>query len=201
METCITLILSNFDIDPDNLTPPEQGRILIASPHLEDPYFSRAVILLCAHNEEGSFGFVLNRYIDLDLPDLLATLPETDGRISLGGPVENNSLFYLHSLGESIPGSSHIAGNVYLGGDFEVLKNGLDIGTIAQEKIRFFVGYSGWSEKQLEDEIVERSWYVRDLTDLPIMDTSRDDLWNAALLGMGGPYANLAHFPSDPKLN
>lgn len=193
--------LKKFNLDPDNILPPLKGRLLIASPFLEDPYFSRTLIILCDHNDEGSFGFVLNRYIELDLPDLLENLPETAGRISLGGPVENNSLYYIHTLGDLIPESVHIGGNLYLGGDFRTISDGIGNRTIDSSKVRFFVGYSGWSEEQLEDEIKERSWYVRDLNDLPVMDTVRDDLWNEALKGMGKPFANLAHFPTDPKLN
>jgi putative transcriptional regulator len=193
--------LKKFNLDPDNILAPLKGRLLIASPFLEDPYFSRTLVILCDHNEEGSFGFVLNRYIELDLPDLLENLPETAGRISLGGPVENNSLYYIHTLGDLIPESVHIGGNLYLGGDFKIISEGIENETIDSSKVRFFVGYSGWSETQLEDEIEERSWYVRDLQDLPVMDTVRDDLWNEALKGMGKPFANLAHFPADPKLN
>lgn len=193
--------MKKFNLDPDNILPPLKGRLLIASPFLEDPYFSRTLIILCDHNDEGSFGFVLNRYIELDLPDLLEHLPETVGRISLGGPVENNSLYYIHTLGDAIPGSVSIGGNIWLGGDFEIITEGIKNETIDSRNVRFFVGYSGWSEAQLEDEIKERSWYVRELNDLPVMDTVRDDLWNEALKGMGKPFANLAHFPADPKLN
>lgn len=193
--------MTDFNLDPDNEMAPGRGRLLIATPFLEDPYFSRTVVLLCDHNDEGSFGFVLNRYIDLDLPDLLSHLPKTTGRISLGGPVENNSLYYLHRLGDAIAGSQHIVDDLYLGGDFEALTDALELGAIEPGRIRFFIGYSGWSEKQLDDEIEQRSWYVRELQGLPVMDTERDDLWNLALLGMGAPFANLAHFPADPKLN
>lgn len=180
---------------------PAKGRLLIASPFLEDPYFSRTVVLICDHNDEGSFGFVLNRYIELDLPDLIGHLPKAAGRISLGGPVENNSLYYIHTLGNRIEGSQLVEGNIYLGGDFDALTSGMESGDIPAGSIRFFVGYSGWSEGQLESEIDERSWFVRNLEDLPLMATERDDLWNEALRGMGAPFANLAHFPTDPKLN
>ncbi len=193
--------MKNFNLDPDNILPPLRGRLLIASPFLEDPYFSRSLILLCDHNEEGSFGFVLNRYIELDLPDLSEKLPETEGRISLGGPVENNSLYYIHTLGERIPESIHVSGNLFLGGDFDAISAGLADKTIASDQVRFFVGYSGWSEEQLEEEIGKRSWYVRNLSDLPVMDTAREDLWNEALRGMGKPFSDLANFPADPKLN
>ncbi len=195
------MILKSFNIDPDNLLAPGRGRLLIASPYLEDPYFNRSVILLCEHNEDGAFGFVLNRYIDLDLPDLLEKLPHSNSRVSLGGPVENNSLYYVHSLGDAIPGSQHIAGELYLGGDFDIIVEGLKSGSIEQSRVRFFVGYSGWGEQQLESEMEQRSWYVRELAELPLMDTERDDLWSIALQGMGEPFSTLANFPADPKLN
>ncbi len=193
--------MSTFNLDPDNPLSPERGRLLIASPHLDDPYFQRTVILICDHNPEGSFGFVLNRYIEIDLPDLVNSLPTGSGRLSLGGPVENNSLYYLHLLPDLINDSQHVTGSLYLGGDFETITEGLKVGSITDAQVRFFVGYSGWSEGQLEEEISKRSWYVCEAEGLPLMDSHIDNLWQIALRSMGGQFANLAHFPADPKLN
>lgn len=166
-----------------------------------DPYFGRSVILLCEHNEEGSLGFILNKYIDMDLTEVMDDVPEISNRVSIGGPVENNQLYFLHTLGDLLPGSTEISEGLYLGGDFEILRSMLATQSIDESQVRFFVGYSGWGEGQLIEEMKEESWYVSDINDLPLMDTLRDDLWSLAFKKMGGSFSVLANFPSDPSLN
>jgi putative transcriptional regulator len=159
------------------------------------------VILLCEHDHEGSYGFILNKYVDLTLPDILEDMPALDNRISLGGPVQSSNLYYIHTLGSLIEGSTEIADGIFVGGDFEQVQSLVRTGVLKEHQIRFFVGYSGWSENQLDSELNEHSWYVCDAQNIPIMDTERDDIWGLALKEMGGDFANLAHFPSDPNLN
>lgn len=175
--------------------------MLISEPFLEDPYFKRTVILLCDHDEEGSFGFILNRYVDLTLPEVLDGMPNMGNRISIGGPVLNTNLYYIHTLGDIIEGSQEISPGLYMGGDFEQVQSLILTGVIRDDQIRFFVGYSGWSENQLDGELAEKAWYVCDASNLPLMDTHCEDIWSLALREMGGDFANLAHFPSDPTLN
>lgn len=199
---CITLNnLNRINLTPKNILNPEKGRLLISEPFLEDPYFKRAVILLCEHDHEGSYGFILNKYVDLTLPEILDGMPMIDNRISVGGPVESSNLYYIHTMGALIDGSLEIADGIYVGGDFEQVESLIRTGVLGEKQIRFFVGYSGWSADQLDAELTEHAWYVCDAQNIPIMDTARDDIWGLALREMGGDFANLAHFPSDPNLN
>lgn len=193
--------LNVMDFKPKNTAQPAKGKLLISDPFMGDPYFNRSVILLCEHNEEGSFGFILNKYVELDLDDILQGLPPMESRISLGGPVENNNLYYIHTLGETLPGSVEVVDGIFVGGDFEIVKSLMNDGKVADSEIRFFVGYSGWGEEQLADELETESWYVADVLNLPIMDTARDDLWSLAFKQMGGSFAPLANFPADPGMN
>jgi len=186
---------------PKNTLSPAKGKILISDPLMGDSYFSRSVILLCEHNEEGSFGFILNKYVKMDLNDIIEDMPSIVGRISLGGPVENNNLYYIHTLGDQIPGSIEIADGYYVGGEFEIIRTMFSNGLLDESSIRFFVGYSGWGESQLSEEMDGESWYVSDIKNLPIMDTEQEDLWNLAFKNMGGSYAVLANFPVDPGMN
>ena len=189
------------DLIPDNKLAPRKGRILIAEPFMDDPYFKRTVVLLCEHNQEGSFGFVLNRYIESELSDLLDSFPPIGGfRVSVGGPVQNNSLFYLHTMAD-IPNSENIFGQVYMGGDLDIIKSRLEEGLCDHNDIRFFVGYAGWSDNQLFTEIKAGSWYVSKPNSHFVMDTSNDGLWNYALERMGGKFTIVSHFPEDPTLN
>ena len=82
---------------PSNNAKPESGDILLSEPFLDDPYFGRKVVLLCEHNDEGSFGFVLNNFIDIDVDEVMEELPKLNARISVGGPVKNGNLYYLHT--------------------------------------------------------------------------------------------------------
>ncbi|MCH2213563.1 MAG: YqgE/AlgH family protein [Flavobacteriales bacterium] len=190
-----------MDFKPENTELPAKGKLLISDPFMGDDYFSRCVILLCEHNDEGSFGFILNKFVEMDLTEVLEGVPEISNRVSIGGPVENNQLYFLHTLGDRLPGSAEIADGIFVGGDYEILRSLLASKTIDENSVRFFVGYSGWGEGQLMEEISFESWYVSEVGDLNLMDTSRDDLWSQAFREMGGQFTALANFPSDPSLN
>lgn len=189
-----------FPIQPEKNTP-AKGKILLAEPFLNDPYFKRTVVLLCEHNEEGSFGFVLNNYIDVDLDSVMEELPNIDSRISIGGPVKNSNLYYIHTLGDKVPDSVPVVNGIYMGGNFEHLKELLKEGEIQRDQIRFFVGYSGWSPQQLEDELKMKSWFVTDLEPELLMDTKKEDLWKNSLSALGKRFEIIANMPEDPSMN
>jgi putative transcriptional regulator len=186
---------------PDTNVEPVKGSLLLAEPFMDDPYFQRKVILLCEHNEEGSFGFVLNNYIDLTIDRLMAEFPHFASRVSVGGPVKNTNLYYIHTLGEQLAGSIQVTDTIYMGGDFEQLKALAKSGQIPDDEIRFFVGYAGWSEGQLRAEIKNHSWFVVEADEPLLMDTSGDELWATMIGRLGKEYAHLANTPNDPSLN
>lgn len=190
-----------FDISRLNKLEPAKGRLLISEPFLEDPNFKRSVVLLCEHNEEGSFGFVLNRALDLKLNDFMEEMPDTDAVVGFGGPVQNDALFYIHTLGEHISNSLPIMDGLYMGGDVEELKDLLRSGKADSSSVRFFVGYSGWDGEQLEGEMEANSWIVAK-SDVPaIMKADSEEAWGDILRSMGKQYSMLANFPEDPTLN
>lgn len=189
-----------INLNPPNKLKPKKGRLLISYPLMNDPYFKRSVVLLCEHNEEGSFGFVLNKYIDVKLSELVQDLPDTSNRIALGGPVQTSNLYFLHTIPE-IEGSIKITGNIYLGGHFESLRLRMQSGHPGDDQIRFFVGYSGWSENQLEGELSDNAWFVSEAPSGILMNTSTDKLWHRTLKNMGKEYSFLANLPEDPSLN
>jgi putative transcriptional regulator len=190
-----------FDFTPKNNIPLGPGKILIAEPFLSDPYFKRSVILLCEHSDEGSFGFVLNNYIEMDLDQLMDNLPNMETRISIGGPVKSSNLFYIHSLGSAIENSVPIAEGIYMGGDFDALQQMLKMGKLEPHQIRFFVGYAGWSANQLHEELEQKSWIVGEADPEMLMNTQDNELWKTILHDMGKDYARLTDLPSDPNLN
>ncbi|MFY7706485.1 MAG: YqgE/AlgH family protein [Flavobacteriales bacterium] len=190
-----------IDFSPNTNVEPKKGQVLLSEPFLNDPYFKRTVILLCEHNREGSFGFVLNNFIEVELDQIIEDMPKFDGKISIGGPVRNSNLYYIHTLGEEIEESVEILPGVFMGGDFEKLRKLLYAGKIAPEQVRFFVGYSGWSPEQLQTEIKSQSWFVTDIDKDLVMDTEVDDLWRHIMKKFGRKGEMIANMPEDPSLN
>jgi len=166
-----------------------------------DPNFERTVVLVCRHDEEGSFGLVLNRKSNLKLSDVLDVFQqEGDMELSIGGPMEYNTLHYIHQLDklqEAIP----LSQSVFWGGDYEQLKEFLSSGLISPDEIRFFLGYSGWSPGQLQEEIDNKIWIVNNTATDLLFDLNQDSLWREILKQMGGKYKVLANYPIDPSLN
>lgn len=180
---------------------PSRGTLLIANPFLKDPNFSRTVIFLCEHTEEGSFGFVLNKKFPKNLEELLPEMNIKPFPVYQGGPVQKDSLHFLHQYSQLVSGGEEVLKEVYWGGNFESLLIHLKNNDINSNRIRFFIGYSGWSEGQLNDELKEESWLTVKATRKLIFDTNPEDIWKEALKQLGGNYEMMINFPIDPQLN
>jgi putative transcriptional regulator len=113
----------DIDLSFKNKKKPTEGSILISDPFLDEDFFRRSIVLLCSHSdEEGSIGLVLNNYLEIDLHEVEHTFPDIQARISIGGPVDTEHLFFIHSFGDAVNGATKISGNLFFGGDFEELK-------------------------------------------------------------------------------
>jgi len=183
------------------MTNLKSNQLLIAEPFMEDPNFKRAVVLLCQHDTDGSFGFILNRKLDLRLGDAVPELEALDMKLFAGGPVQPDTLHYIHNYGDSLKDAHKIDDNVYWGGDFEQLKAMANTGMIETERIRFFLGYSGWDNGQLETETTSDSWILSKPKYDHIFKVQPAQLWHQVLFNMGGEYRVMSHFPDDPILN
>ncbi len=185
-----------------NIERPQKGDLLLSEPLLPDHNFDRTVILLCEHNEEGSFGFVLNKLSILKVDEVLQEINSFDTSLYVGGPVEQNTLHFIHDI-ENLRGSGQeIMDQLYWGGSFDTLVGMLQERKIDKNKIRFFVGYSGWTEEQLQQEIDQNTWIVaRGVHPSYIFNTPPEKLWKEILEKMGGRFKVYANYPSDPKLN
>ena len=195
------MTVNNLDFDPPNPRPPAAGTLLVSGPFLSDPYFRRSVVLLCMHDEEGSFGLMLNRPLEMAVSDLMEEMPVVPSSLGLGGPVQSGNLFYLHTLGARIEGSMNVVDGISMGGDYDQLRSVLSTAPKLAKQVRFFVGYSGWSANQLDSEIEQRSWLIHPANKRLVMGGRPDDLWATTLRAMGPAYAPLANFPEDPTLN
>ncbi len=184
-----------------NFFKPSQGALLVSEPFLLDSYFKRAVVLIGEHDEHGTVGFILNKPTDVKINDAVEDFPEFDTPLYFGGPVDTDSLFYIHTIGEKLKGAREIAKGIFWGGDYEQLKLLIDTKQIHPNQIRFYAGYSGWEPKQLDVEIKEKSWLLSSATAQFTFFNEAKDLWSQVLRSMGSEYAILANFPEDPSLN
>lgn len=180
---------------------PKKGNLILAEPFMSDPNFKRTVILLCEHNKEGSFGLVVNRKIDLLLSDVIANVGFAEIPLYYGGPVEQDTLHFIHTYGELIEGSTKIGPSLYWGGDFEQIKQYLSMKLISLERIRFYIGYVGWSTGQLNQECEEQSWITTPNQEKYIFSAEPKKVWPDILRNMGGSYQIMANFPENPSLN
>lgn len=183
------------------MVEPGPGILLIADPFLKDPNFLRTVVFLCEHKEEGSFGFVLNRKYENTLDELIPGLEDLKLPVFYGGPVQMDTIHFLHQYPDEIPGSEEVIKGVYWGGDFEKVVEMLKRGTADPNKIRFYIGYSGWSDGQLNNELEEKSWLTVAGNHKLIFHRNYQEIWKDSLRLLGGDYEMMINFPIDPQLN
>ncbi len=178
-----------------------KGKLLVAEPSiLNDTAFNRSVILLSEHNNEGSVGFIMNKPSDFNLNDLIPEMPNSH-IIYIGGPVSRENLYFIHNVPELIPDSQGIGKGLYWGGDFATVQALLLSNEISADNIRFFLGYSGWSKDQLQDELETTSWIVMENKFTNIFRITDSTSWKEQLLKFGKKYQLWANAPENPSLN
>jgi len=180
---------------------PATGILLIAEPFLKDPHFTRSVALICEHDQEGTVGFVLNKPFDETLDSLMRNFEGFPVPVFYGGPVQINTIHFLHQYPKLIPGGQQILKDIYWGGDFEIASQLIKNNEIDLAKIRFFIGYSGWSKGQLKEELKEKTWITASATSNLIFHSSPDKIWKDSLRQLGGDYEMMINYPIDPQLN
>lgn len=181
---------------------PSTGRLLISEPFLNDPNFKRAVVLLAEYSSEGSIGFILNQPSNLLLKDLVPDLGNGDFRIFVGGPVEMDTIHFVHRCYDKLNSGEEIGNGIYWGGNFETLKILMDNNAIDENEVKFFVGYSGWGKDQLVEEIETNTWIVSDQYQQNLVFANdEEELWREVIVNLGPKYAHVSRFPSDPSLN
>jgi len=178
-------------------TPAYTGSLLLAAPSMRDPNFSRTVIFMAAHTpEDGAFGYILNRPLEQSVAELLpdqnlgslGNLP-----VFMGGPVDSDKLAFtsLHwnRRKNTLRCQTHLS--------VTDAQHELSLG----HDVRGFVGYSGWSEGQLEEEVKHRSWIITPAQKTILTAEPQAALWSSVLEQMGPVYQLLAHAPLKVELN
>ena len=190
-----------FQIRSNSLDP-QRGEILMSEPTMNDFYFGRSVVLLIDHTEtDGSFGIIMNKPLGTKLNEIADVFEDFDAPVFLGGPVAENQIFFMHTLGDLIPDSYQIMDGLYWGGDTDTLNTLIATGIANKENTRFFLGYSGWESGQLIDELVRNSWLVGKANSHLLLNTPAKSMWKDFVSRTGKEYTMWSRFPKNPEDN
>lgn len=179
----------------------KNGTVLLAEPFMMDRNFKRTAILLTEHNDQGSLGFIMNRPSKMKINELVEDFPELDAPVHFGGPVQTNTLHYLHRVGDLLADSKEIIPGIFWGGDYGELKFLIQQGLVAPRDIKFFVGYSGWSEGQLVDEMKFGSWVTAPMYANYLFKTQAKKLWSQVMVNKGDIFSVIADIPDAASFN
>lgn len=185
---------------------PKRGSLLMAEPLMKDDYFGRAVVLVLDIDEhEGHLGLVMNKPTEFDLNDLIPELG-LKRRIPVycGGPVDHARVFMLHTLGDYFEGSVEILPGLYVGGSIDQIYEYLAEGGELEGKIRFFLGYSGWTAGQLQNEILKNVWAAtkeEGQQTARLLENKGEAYWRREVERMGEDMRGWLLVPSNPSYN
>lgn len=177
-----------------------KGKILISTPDASDDIFSRSVILIIDHSEEGSFGLILNKKIHHpnNLDHKISGIPI---ELYEGGPVETDKLFFII---KGAPVSNFvlpITDQFHFTEDIAAFITAVQKNELDPMNVKAFLGYSGWQTGQLEQEIAMNSWTVVDIYNLDYTQPNDESLWKKVMQNLGGKYLLWANAPEDISLN
>lgn len=180
----------------------QKGTFLISTPDVESGLFFRSVILICEHNANGSFGLVINKSLDMELPEEIVSLSQIvnpNVGMRAGGPVQTNQMMLVHTSDKIPEQTLEVTNGVYLGGDLQFLQE--LISNPEGSEVLLCFGYCGWGAGQLEREFLDGGWFLYPANARHIFHVPPEKLWQTILRDMGGKYATLAMIPEDLSLN
>ncbi len=177
------------------------GSLLISEPLLEGDYFRRSVVLVLDSNPKGVMGVLLNKVIDVDINLIVPKLSVKPFNLNSGGPVAENRIFFLHNLPDSISESEKISDGIYWGGSELDIKNYFSNNSFDPKKVKVFLGYSGWDEGQLEQEIKQGSWAILNDYCYDAFQMEAEEMWTALVSKLDRKYHVWLRFPKDSMMN
>jgi len=181
-----------------------KGSFLIANPVLPDPNFSRTVVLLCNHDDQGSFGLVINKAAEVQASEIfnkIDLLASYDEKVFVGGPVSPSQLFYLCRTGKEIPELDQVVEDVYLGMSWAALELALPHIANPERDLRFYLGYSGWASGQLAGEMERKSWLTTEAKGAFVFEEDEGSIWARTVKSLGKDYEYLIKAPVNPQWN
>ena len=181
---------------------PGPGMFLVASRTLYDPHFGESVVYLIEHGEDGTLGLIVNRSSDISLSEAIPDLEDkqaTAHRLYYGGPVGLSMLFMLLRSETPTEGMAHVADDVYISTDRQVLDEALATGKPGSE-LHFYIGHSGWGSGQLDFELAQGSWHVVKADTDAIFSDETNSLWNRLIEQLEPMGIEVNNRPSLPTL-
>lgn len=177
-----------------------KGKILISTPDISGDIFSRSVLLIVEHNEDGAFGLILNKKNNR-MSSKFRNFFDFKIEVYDGGPVENEKVFFIVK-GKKVTGLySDISDEFYLTEDVENIISAVLSGELNIGDVKIFSGYSGWAAEQLDEEVERKMWTVVDIYNLDYTLPNDQTLWKSIMQNLGGEYLLWANAPEDISLN
>ena len=179
-----------------------KGYLLISNLSLAEDYvFRRSVILICdIENNKNPMGFILNKPLEINLTNILSNVNKKF-KIFYGGPVSTDTLFCVHKSELNLKSSKEITKNISYGFDLDEIILKTESGELDEKNIMFFLGYSGWSDKQLLNEIKENFWKINKDYSKKIFEKTQENLWNTLIKKMEGDSYIWSNAPENIQYN
>jgi len=177
-----------------------KGKILISTPDISGDIFSRSVVLIIDHTEDGAFGLILNKK-NSKMSNRFKNFFDFDIEVYDGGPVENDKVFFIIKGKKVTENFTAINDEYYLTEDIELMINAVLQNEISIQDVKIFSGYSGWSASQLENEVLQKVWTVVDVYNLDYTLPNDHTLWKSIMQNLGGEFLLWANAPEDISLN
>ena len=177
-----------------------KGKILISTPDISGDIFSRSVVLIVDHNDEGAFGLILNKK-NKNMSARLLNIFGFQVDVYEGGPVENDKIFFISKGKKVTENYSEISDEFYLTEDIENVISGIIEKRVLVDEIKVFSGYSGWASQQLENEIKRKMWTVVEVYNLDYTLPNDESLWKSIMQNLGGEFLLWANAPEDVSMN
>ncbi|MEN8182138.1 MAG: YqgE/AlgH family protein [Myxococcota bacterium] len=179
-----------LDVSDSPLAP----SLLVAMPQLTDPNFHRSVVALVEHDEEGTFGLVVNRPTSILALELCSGLDiqwrgDSESLVSSGGPCQPDTGWVLIGDVDGFD-ASRVDDGIYFARSLETLRR---VAEHPPEEARIFLGYAGWGPGQLEEELAAGAWLVAPITKGAVFSSDPDTLWEGVIRGLGVDPATLVH--------
>lgn len=136
----------------------QAGQFISSTPALEGTVFENTVIFIAEYNDKGALGFVTNQPFSRGLNELEEFRHGKAFPLYLGGPVDQEHLYFVHRRADLIAGGAEVDGKVFFGGDFKTTVALINQNLLTERDVRIFIGYCGWDKGELDAEIAEGSW-------------------------------------------
>ncbi len=179
---------------------------MIAGPRLRDPNFFKTAVLMIEHGDEGALGIIINRPSSVSIANALGghfELPHTDDVVYVGGPVEPNALFIVHSADELSNGEPPILPGIYVGTNPEVFEEVVQRALCDEDGLPFrvYCGCAGWAPEQLESEINRGDWFATPANMDSLFDDDPYEVWDELVKEVYETHRLLPHTSDHPEWN